>query len=429
MDELLTWAAAHGARVNGAIEVYPDPVTGYSFRVKAGASLPANEAIVELPAKLSLSYLNALATPSPLLPKSALGSLPPHVVGRLFLAAEYLRGTDSFWAPYIATLPQPTDRDGWALPPFWYGPDAELLEGTNVEVGISKILADVRGEWEAFVAVAPADTPLTMGLYQWAYCIFSSRSFRPSLVLPQSFIDARKGSSVSADDFSVLLPVFDIGNHDMTSPASWVVSPSSCELRVNRAHAAGEQVFNNYSPKTNAELLLGYGFMIDSSVTLHNDYTHVRKRGATAPGQEYLISLRPLDDASSLLGRARTDLVLKEEDVFLASFRHVQPDMAWDIFCVMRGVEPTGDEQAMRDFLAGRVAGEDVSLLQQTVAVIQHKMLQELERLEETERGQSATTRNGTLALDYRRRCRDVLEAVLTAMTEDIEAEDEEQDA
>lgn len=450
--------------MNSHLEVHDDPVTGFSFRVKDGHVLPAWETVVSLPTSLSLSYLNAVSQGC--FHPELVSKTPPHVVGRLFLVREYLRGKDSFWWPYIQALPQPGDKTSWALAPFWPLDEAELLEGTNVEVGLEKIRRDVKREYQDVTALLKLHhaekegdfvRAATSQLYKWAYCIFSSRSFRPSLVLSPAAAETLP-EGVKMDDFSVLLPLFDIGNHDMTVEARWELrrgegGKDACELRVGREHGAGEQVFNNYSMKTNAELLLGYGFMIPATEELHNDYTHVRKRTAPAtsgvaadPG-EYYISRRPMDDPSSLLGRNRQALAveLPRERPMLGAFRHVQPDMVWDIFCTLaesqgtsatelistgEGVEGEEERERQRKLFSGAVDEECGPFLEQTVAIIQHKMLQELERLEETDvevvGGEyigdlDDLNGNQRLALEYRKRCRAVLENALEAMETDIE--------
>lgn len=67
--------------------------------------------------------------------------------------------------------------------------------------------------------------------------------------------------------------------------------------------------------------------------------------------------------------------------------------------------------------------GEERALLAQTAAVIAHKLLQELARLDATDveaaGGAAPLSGNRRLALDYRARCRAVLEAALAAMDED----------
>ncbi|TQS32786.1 hypothetical protein Golomagni_06888 [Golovinomyces magnicellulatus] len=443
ISSLVNWATEHGAILHPSVEIYQDPCTGLSFQVKPSATTPVApyETIVSLPTNLTLSYASALNDQSNQpFHQDVLTKLKPHVIGRLFLVKEYLLGKESFWWPYIQALSQPNDRDEWALAPFWPADEAELLEGTNVEIGLEKIRADVKRELRELERVLDGcgdklATKITPALYQWAYCIFSSRSFRPSLVLSD---EQRKElpDGVGIDDFSVLLPLFDLGNHDMTTPIRWELNPNvhACELNVGKEHQPGQQVFNNYSMKTNAELLLGYGFMIPPTQSLHNDYTHVRKRTSDpAASEEYLISSRPLKDESSLLVRSKLDDRAKEVALkTIAAFTHVPPDMVWDIFCTLTNLElretlmpGVQDEERQSLFLQGKVQGECVMYLEQTVAIIQHKMLQELERLDETdvEVVSGQLTPNQTLAIEYRQRCRTVLESTLMTMNEDLDTQ------
>ncbi|KAG5920514.1 hypothetical protein E4U61_007783 [Claviceps capensis] len=486
---LVDWAVSLGATLHPSVEVYDDAQTGLSFRVKPSAPHPvqAFEPIVQLPATLSLSYLDAVAQQKEQqddapFAEEVLTSTPPHVVGRLFLVREYLRGRSSFWWPYIQALPQPglKDRHSWALPPFWDADEAELLDGTNVEVGIAKVRQDVQSEFAHARKLLSAcavrdpilDEGLTTDLYQWAYCIFASRSFRPSLVLLDARHKALLPAGVAMDDFSVLLPLMDVGNHDMTVNVRWELDHDAeqCSLRVGKEHQPGEQVFNNYGLKTNAELLLGYGFMVPASEALHNDYIHVRKRGAPGPqlsnpsntsqdssdpstssnaSHEYLISLRPLAHPSTLLARARQSIVISfpPDLPLLGSFQHVQLEMVWDILCTLTSSSqrrflmpvPVGQDREPDDvdsfhrrlFFSGHVGASAREVLGQTIAIIQHQLLQELERLNETDVEvvdgvEADLTGNQRLALDYRARCRRVLEGVLEAMDGDDVFGDEE---
>ncbi|KAL7785834.1 hypothetical protein V8C37DRAFT_313291 [Trichoderma ceciliae] len=482
---LLDWSASHQAILHPSAQVYDDPHFGLSLRVRPDSAsiISAYEPIVSLPTSLSLSYINAIQ-PTPAFPDDFLSKTRPHVIGRLFLIKELLKGEESFWFPYIQALPQPEDVDDWALPPFWPEEEAELLEGTNLEVGLDKIRHDVRREFreaKSLLLASQHDAEddfsdhLTKELYWWAYCIFSSRSFRPLLVLSEAQRESLP-EDVSVDDFSVLLPLFDIGNHDMTVDVRWHLtagqSPGSgaaCQLRVGREHRPGQQIFNNYSAKTNAELLLGYGFMLPVTDGLHNDYIHVRKRtaplaspaslsasptrpasqsggggGGGAP-EEYLVSLRPTSHPSSVLAASKQSLVVDPPPPLpglLGAFRHVQHDMVWDIFLTLLQHSSTPliklipldcttfptEEEAVRQrqdkFFCGQVGDDCQAFLEQTVAVIQHKMLQELERLNETDMevvGEDAAllSPNQRLALEYRERCRRVLENTLGAMGED----------
>jgi len=78
----------------------------------------------------------------------------------------------------------------------------------------------------------------------------------------------------------VLVPVIDCLNHKRAQPVTWqtsrtLLSQARAEGAVENgpyvslvhhsALAAGLQVFNNYGPKPNAELLLGFGFTIPNN--------------------------------------------------------------------------------------------------------------------------------------------------------------------
>jgi histone-lysine N-methyltransferase SETD3 len=83
----------------------------------------------------------------------------------------------------------------------------------------------------------------TRPLYLWSYGIFTSRSFRPSLVIP----DAESMSLPCAiDDFSVLLPLYDLGNHSPTAKTTWDVDSESqtVSLQTCEDYESGQQVFN-----------------------------------------------------------------------------------------------------------------------------------------------------------------------------------------
>lgn len=445
ISKLVSWGTAHNAHLHPSVEIYNDSLTGLSFRVKpSAASGPSpTEPIVSLPTSLTLSYLNALSDEDAPFPAEFLRQTPPHVIGRFFLIKQYLLGEASFWWPYIQALPRPEQYSAWALPAFWPSDEVELLEGTNIEVGIQLIKKNVKDEFKAAIKLLTSETwcpdllsRITKPLYHWAYSIFSSRSFRPSLVLSQEE-QAALPEGIKIDDFSVLLPLFDIGNHDMTAKVRWELNEEkrACELKVAKEYQPGEQVFNNYSLKSNAELLLGYGFMVPQTDQLHNDYIHVRKR-QTTPGasEQYYISLRPINHPSSILAREKQELRLSEPAKVLGVFQYVQTDMVWDIFSTIAPpehqsqvipVEATGEEaeQMRRDkFFSGKVGPEAMPFLQQTAAIIQHKVFEELDRLEETDvevSGHGELTQNQRSALDYRAQCRQVLENVLEAIDSD----------
>lgn len=124
-------------------------------------------------------------------------------------------------------------------------------------------------------------------LFKWAAATFTSRSFSSRALRPRDskyWAAYRHGadersqtvlidmSHASAFDFPVLFPGLDIGNHTSEAKIDYLFDPGRFQIKTNTATAAGDEVFNNYGPKGNDELLLGYGFCIPgnphSSVSL-----------------------------------------------------------------------------------------------------------------------------------------------------------------
>ncbi|KAH7021267.1 uncharacterized protein B0I36DRAFT_334151 [Microdochium trichocladiopsis] len=489
-NALVAWVEAAGGSLHPAVEIYIDEDTEGSLRVKQGQSISPGDSIVKLPLVRSLSFLNAIsghpdfpaaaslgvAAPNSngaisegeslagatFFPTRFLRETPPHVIGRFFLIQQHLLGAASPWAPYIQTLPQPESNTGGLLPCAWPAEDVECLCGTNAYVAVQEINATLENEYTAAIqllssAISDSNngvkaTEYTAELYKWAYCIFASRSFRQSLTIP-----AATALSLTAkpDDFSVLLPLFDMGNHHPQAKTAWKTpeesnsseagKPAFCELQTGQPYSSGQQVFNNYgASKTNAELLLGYGFVLAESDEFHNDYVHIKTRpGATqhlSPEQQlastHLVSLQPISDPSSLAVRARS-LTNPNPDRIMSCYTHVQDSLVASLYeavCQAKGlssaVGSSGGGVTLAKILAGDIPDE---LTDEIINALGTKLSIDLEKIEaaEAEQGGEAAPRNGNqeLALLYRRQCKRVLENALASLSgEEYEAESEEEE-
>ena len=111
---------------------------------------------------------------------------------------------------------------------------------------------------------------VSRSLYLAAATYISSRAF-PSSVLSQTPQLPNLDNDDDAPSEPVLLPGVDILNHARGQPVTWI-SHTKPQARVERvaivAHdptPAGQEIFNNYGPKPNAELLLGYGFTLPNN--------------------------------------------------------------------------------------------------------------------------------------------------------------------
>ncbi|KAK4101220.1 SET domain-containing protein [Parathielavia hyrcaniae] len=472
-DELLKWAQLRGAELHPSLEIYHDERTKFSIRVKDSCNhgLQSGFRAVSCPVSTTLSFLNALAdgpieisssySHTGAFPHTFMQKVPPYVVGRFFLIHEYLKRKDSFWWPYIATLPQPEQINAWALPAFWPEDDIAHLEGTNAHFAIEEVQANVKQEFkQARKILKGAEFPnwqdYAQLLYKWAFCIYTSRSFRPSLVLSDAakqHVSALLPAGCHLDDFSILQPVFDIPNHSMTAAYSWDTAsdPTSCQLICRDAYQPGNQVYNNYGLKTNSELLLGYGFILPEDLPfIHNDYVHVRKRNqgeAAAPEsdaqnanpkpKDFLISLEPISRHASLVGSSR--VVRQGPKGRLASlpcFAHFEPALVEDLAMTMAtreqraaldrwnaqsGAEPSGNASVQQ-----QPPQELMALVEGIKATLGAKLWADYQRLKEVDGGGSdggdlplPGNGNQKLAGEYRWRCERVYEAALESLMEE----------
>lgn len=470
--ELFSWGKSHGARLDESVEVFYDEATKFSLRVKESAKdgLQPGSAAVTCPNSLTLSFANAVVggplpgdsstglQSQPEFPPSFLSSLPPHVIGRFFLIQQYLEERNSFWWPYIRTLPQPEHLTSWALPPFWPDDDLDFLSGTNAEVAVEEIQANLKREFKQARRILkesnmPGWQSYSRVLYNWAFSIFTSRSFRPSTVLSDARI--KQIAEVlpprcKVDDFSLLMPIFDIANHSLTSSILWdsTSDPESCQLKNKNPYLPGQQVFNNYGMKTNSELLLGYGFVISESDSLHNDYVHVRKRSSetespnsfteVAKPTEFLISLRSLADPSSLVGQSRQRVATSQNVPVLPEFSHIGDLLVWDLAVAQMSdsekevleelaagapgtTKPTTDDYLLR-LISLPCEPRLLGILSKVKEILLAKLGYDHERLKESEReasgseGLSPQNRNQELAMNHRKQCERVLENAMASL-------------
>jgi hypothetical protein len=99
--------------------------------------------------------------------------------------------------------------------------------------------------------------------YLTAATYLSSRAF-PSTVLSRT-----PSLQSSPSTKPILLPGVDSLNHGRGQPVSWVVSYAdtnetalNISLVLHTSTGRGQELLNNYGPKPNSELILGYGFSL-----------------------------------------------------------------------------------------------------------------------------------------------------------------------
>lgn len=168
-----------------------------------------------------------------------------------------------------------------------------LFGGSNLYGATNDRRSAWQSEWEVCQHVIQAVNPewgtqLTWSKYLTAATYISSRAFPSTLLSPNPSLKP------SPTSHPVLLPGIDSLNHARAHPVSWVVnkpvssSSSSHEIQdqdllislvLHQPTEGGSELFNNYGPKPNSELILGYGFSLPNNP----DDTIVLKIGGYPP--------------------------------------------------------------------------------------------------------------------------------------------------
>ncbi|KAF1991816.1 SET domain-containing protein [Aulographum hederae CBS 113979] len=282
---LVEWFKQQGGYLHSNIHLLEDEDNGLHFRAKENLkqaattevstqtghseSLPSSTVACTCPVDLSISISSIKCLVED--PKDdrfsttkLAGRLPDAAVTYFFLAEQRLLKERSRWYPYIDALPT---EDEMSTPLYFSREDLVWLYGTSIypsDSDPSRSSIEARKEmwqehWEsgrsALQELGANAEPYTWDLFLWAATIFTSRSFTSAAAFPSS-TDAT---------FSILYPVIDLFNHRTGAKVVWDFSNGNFSLGLTEAYATGDQIFNNYAPKGNEELLTGYGFTLDSN--------------------------------------------------------------------------------------------------------------------------------------------------------------------
>ncbi|KAK6503958.1 hypothetical protein TWF506_002175 [Arthrobotrys conoides] len=267
LHELVEWVLQAGGHFSDALELYEDEENGFSVRIKPdrnGGLGGAGEPLTLASCPVSLIF--SLANPSPSFPVLFLESpsLSIHAKACFHLSHHLLLKEQSQFWPYIRLLPQTFDT-----PLYFSDDEMERLAGTNLGAGDVLLRKQLwMEEWESGKQLledvkAERAQEYTWDIYLRAATIYTSRSFPSTLVgITINSIVGKHAAGLDDIGFPVLIPLVDILNHKPNTKIIWEPTPTSFSLKIPETISAGSQVFNNYGPKGNEELLMGYGFAI-----------------------------------------------------------------------------------------------------------------------------------------------------------------------
>jgi len=212
------------------------------------------EAVLQIPMRLVMTKEKAVKE----LGAELIEPLGEYIALALLLVHERAKGDASMWAPYIDLLPS-TEEVGQSF--TWGEEELALLQGSPVVESTRSFQAKLRAEYEtvqqlssAYPQVLPSDVH-TWEAFEWAMSMLFSR-----------------GINLREIETLALVPYADLINHSPYAQTFFMLGsiPLSSEKEVvlygDRAYARNDQVLVSYGQKSNQELLLLYGFVIDRNL-------------------------------------------------------------------------------------------------------------------------------------------------------------------
>ncbi|KAK9236249.1 hypothetical protein V1525DRAFT_407467 [Lipomyces kononenkoae] len=253
-DELVSWAESHGGYCCPALAFSKSEKSGSTAYAK-GAIPDANTRLLSCPVSLIIDYDKA-ATQIWGDRQSCPFAGSPQIAIRLFLCMQRILGRQSPWSAYISLLPTQFDT-----PLYYDHEEMEMLRGTNIFGEVELRRQAWMEEWKRGVMYLPSQfdkSLVSWDMYMWACTVLSSRSFPSRIVF-------NTGSDDDEDSYPVLIPLVDSLNHKPLEPINWTVTPDEFSISSGKDIGAGDEIFNNYGPKGNEELLMGYGFCLENN--------------------------------------------------------------------------------------------------------------------------------------------------------------------
>lgn len=169
---LVDWIKALEGRLAHEVEIGIDPLKGQCLRVRDNApnNLPSGRCAVICPIQATMSIMN-INNPIPGVPLHGFVYSPDFIdvmegVSALafFLMDQYILGDESFWAPYIQSLP---DMNEITRLEHYSDEDLKWLEGTNLSKIRENSLRKMKQQYEAGLCLLQEHPNRNTQFYSW----------------------------------------------------------------------------------------------------------------------------------------------------------------------------------------------------------------------------------------------------------------------
>ncbi|XP_069493834.1 actin-histidine N-methyltransferase [Ambystoma mexicanum] len=252
--DLMKWARSNGASTEGFDLVeFPEEGCG----LKATREIKAEELFLWVPRKMLMTVESAK--------NSVLGPLYSQdrilqAMGNITLAFHLLcerADPNSFWLPYIMTLPSEYDT-----PLYFEEDEVQYLQSTQAIQDVYSQYKNTARQYAYFYKVIqthpnanklPLKDSFTYDDYRWAVS---------SVMTRQNQIPTEDGSRVTL----ALIPLWDMCNHtNGLITTGYNLEDDRCECVALQDFKEGEQIYIFYGTRSNAEFVIHNGFFFDNN--------------------------------------------------------------------------------------------------------------------------------------------------------------------
>ncbi|KAK5885867.1 hypothetical protein CesoFtcFv8_016963 [Champsocephalus esox] len=252
--DLMSWAQESGASCGG-FTVANFGTEGYGLR--ATRDIKAEELFLWIPRKMLMTVESAQnSVMGPLYCQDRILQAMGNVTLAFHLLCERAN-SDSFWLPYIRSLPQEYDT-----PLFYQQDEVQLLLGTQAVQDVLSQYKNTARQYAYFyklVQTHPAASKLplkdsfTFDDYRWAVS---------SVMTRQNQIPTEDGGRITL----ALIPLWDMCNHtNGLITTGYNLEDDRCECVALQDYKENEQIYIFYGTRSNAEFVIHNGFFFQDN--------------------------------------------------------------------------------------------------------------------------------------------------------------------
>eukprot|EP00301_Raphidiophrys_heterophryoidea_P002780 c11288_g1_i1.p1 GENE.c11288_g1_i1~~c11288_g1_i1.p1 ORF type:complete len:522 (-),score=145.23 c11288_g1_i1:598-2163(-) len=257
-ENFVGWLKAIGATLKGVdLANFTNPIFhNYKLRgVKATQDIKSGDQILSVPGDMVLSSITALSSPlAPVFKENPQFFTDDQVLLAVFLMFEFQNAAASKWAPHLVVFPIRFHTS------CEYSPsELRQLEGSVLHdetIGRQALFQD---EFNTLFPFLAQKYPHLLDIEK---CTFTFYKYARLIVQTRAF-----GMHIDGRVVVGIVPFADMLNHNPRAKIAWKFDHTVNVFRMytEEPYKKGDQVYNNYGPRSNRRLLLDFGFTIDDN--------------------------------------------------------------------------------------------------------------------------------------------------------------------